>query len=123
MYCAVMKWRRTTSNGCPFRSYIARKKNGSMIMIIPMAASVMFPVFFRRKSGFELFLAAISKSIHFEKLRTERFDRIFHLVSGTAKIGFDGFDNVIWDEGCFTSPYIDKEDDSVSLSTYFCITI
>ena len=46
-----MKWRRTTSNGCPFRSYIARKKNGSMIMIIPMAASVMFPVFFRRKKS------------------------------------------------------------------------
>ena len=46
-----MKWRRTTSSGCPFRSYIARKKNGSMIMIIPIAASVMFPVFFRRKKS------------------------------------------------------------------------
>ena len=35
-----------TSNGCPSLSYIARKNNGNMMIIIPITARLVFPVTF-----------------------------------------------------------------------------
>ena len=46
---ASMKCLKITSSGIPSRSYIARKKNGSIMMIMHIAAKLMFPVFRKRK--------------------------------------------------------------------------
>lgn len=61
----------------------------------------------------------------FTSSKTQSIDKCkSNLSSGIDTIReMYGFDNVIWDEDCFTSPYIDKEDDSVSLGTYFCIIV
>ena len=47
-----MMLRRIFSNGCPFRSYMASRKNGSITRIMQIAA-VLTPVcaFVRKKSG------------------------------------------------------------------------
>ncbi len=54
---------KTTSRGCPSRSYMARKNIGNMMMIIPMAASVVFPVFLIRKYAGMPMAAPIEKQI------------------------------------------------------------
>ena len=43
MKTVSMKCRRMTSKGCPFFSYIARKKNGSITMIMLHMAMVFPP--------------------------------------------------------------------------------
>lgn len=52
-----------TSSGCPFLSYMATKKSGIMTTIIPMAATLTFPVFFKRKKDGTPMSAAREKQI------------------------------------------------------------
>ena len=51
----------STSSGSPFFSYIARKNIGSMMMIIPSAASELLPVFRMRKYAGMPMTAATAK--------------------------------------------------------------
>lgn len=52
-----------TSKGSPFLSYMATKKSGIMTIIIPIAAALMLPVFFRRKKDGTPMSAAREKQI------------------------------------------------------------
>ena len=63
MNFASIKCCTSTSSGMPSLSYMARKKNGSMIRIIPMEARLMFPVLLIKKKDGTPMSAAIEKQM------------------------------------------------------------
>lgn len=67
-----MKWSATTSSGCPSFSYMARKKSGSMTIIMPIAARDTFPSFLSRKKDGTPMSAAAPKQMSclFVRLKT-----------------------------------------------------
>ena len=56
-------WFKMTSNVCPFLSYIAIKKNGIMITIIPITAVFTVTTVFSKKNDGTPINAAIPKQI------------------------------------------------------------
>ena len=72
MNLASMKCLKITYSGIPSRSYIARKKNGSIMMIMHMAAKLMFPVFRKRKYAGIPIAAAIEKQISCRFVRLKK---------------------------------------------------
>ena len=58
-----MKWFRYTSRGWPFLSYMAKKNRGIMIIIIPIAAMLVLPIFLSKKKDGTPMSAATEKQI------------------------------------------------------------
>lgn len=85
MNFACMKCFRTTSKGCPSFSYIAKKNIGSMTIIMPIAAKLIFPLLFSKKKNGTPMSAAPPKHINwrFVKLKNT-FDLTLVKSRGTG---------------------------------------
>ena len=77
MNLVSMKCFAMTSSGCPSLSYMASRKSGIMMMIMPMAAREIFPSFLSRKKDGTPMSAAAPKQT---SCRLVRLNSIFDLT-------------------------------------------